>query len=159
LSRIDPNPYSPFADADPQLRHLFPVPVLISVPPVPGSLAVTGCSRLAMVPWDVADAPALAELPENVCSGCAQAMREDNPQPDHRPVAACHRCLAPTRHDGLCALCRVVMHEHWQVEQAAHAANQDTLNYRAIRREQHPGSVLIENAAALLDDRDEDGRR
>jgi len=158
LSRVAPNPYSPFADADPQLRHLFPVPAFISVPPVPGSLALTGCSRLAMVPWDVTEAPAREELPEGTCPLCARPMREGNPQPDQRPVAACHRCLAPTRHDGLCALCRVTMHEHWQVEQAADAANQGTLDYRAIRREQHPGSVLIENAAALLDDHGEGSR-
>lgn len=114
MATITPNPYSPFADADPGKRHVFAMPAfLIQVPPQPGELLVTGCSRLAVVPDEVQEKTPSAEIPDGVCDLCVAALRSDTILEDARPLSACGDCGGPTRHDGLCALCRRRKHEQW----------------------------------------------
>lgn len=151
MSRVAPNPYSPFADAEPELRHLFPVPAFINAAPEPGRLTATGCNRLAVVPADVVEIAPTDALPDNLCPVCVQTMHADSLPSDRRPVAACHRCLAPTRHDGLCALCRQSMHEHWQAERPTARSQSRTgsaLTYREIRREQRPATAKADGEDA-----------
>jgi hypothetical protein len=109
----DPNPYSPFADADPETRHLFPVLLLLGgQPPRPGTLAGTGCGRLAVVP----DAPIEVRgptLPEGVCEGCRQSFALDTPLDPTGKPHPCPCCNAATRHEGNCAACRQQLHKAW----------------------------------------------
>ena len=110
-TRVAPNPPSPFADADPAYRHLFPTPFLFPDPPA-GVLAPTGCDRLAVVPEAVREAIPGGELPEGLCPVCVAVMRSE-PFVDARVLAPCRECGAPTRPDGLCALCRQERHDAW----------------------------------------------
>lgn len=114
---VSPNPFSPFADADPALRHLLPVPAFLPGAPAPGTLSFTGCGRLAAVPADPVEIDPAAQLPDGVCPRCTAALRAGAPQWDNRPAAACRACGTPTLHDALCALCRQDLHAAWQAEQ------------------------------------------
>ncbi|MEV0443489.1 hypothetical protein AB0I84_13115 [Streptomyces spectabilis] len=110
MTRLDPNPGSPHADADPQYRHLLPTPLFFPAPP-PGALALTGCMALAVVPEDLTETSPDGELPEGLCPACVAVMRGG--EPPARPVTSCRSCSKRTRHDGLCALCRQDAHEQW----------------------------------------------
>ncbi|MGW3847152.1 hypothetical protein [Streptomyces fagopyri] len=109
-----PNPYSPYADADPLYRHLLPtlLPSMFGEP-APGALVVAGCDRMVVVPDEplrAADEPD-AELPAGVCPACIAALRGDRPAP--ATAVECQRCESTTRHTGLCALCRQEKHADW----------------------------------------------
>ncbi|MFF9894933.1 hypothetical protein [Streptomyces longispororuber] len=120
MTRLDPNPHSPHADADPQYRHLFPTPVFFPSPP-PGALALAGCMALAVVPeGPLVEADPDGELPEGLCPACVTAMRGG--EPPARPVSTCRACQSPTRHDGLCALCRQEAHAKWWPTRDAQSA-------------------------------------
>jgi hypothetical protein len=106
----EPNPYSPFADADPKLRHIFPVPIFFPEPR-PGVLQPTGCDRMAVVSPVPVEVP--ADLPDGLCPLCVAVMRGEEPTLVERLVEECRECGTLTSHDGLCALCRQEMHEQW----------------------------------------------
>lgn len=110
MTRIEPNPPSPFADADPQYRHIFPSPVFFP-PPRPGVLALAGCDRMAVVPSESLRDAAAGELPDGLCPGCLAAMRGEELPADARPVTDCRECGSRTDHDGLCVMCRMDGHE------------------------------------------------
>lgn len=118
MTRIEPNPPSPFADADSQYRHIFPSPVFFP-DPKPGVLALAGCDRLAVVPSEPLRDTADGELPDGLCPACLAAMRGEELPADVRPVADCRECGNRTDHDGLCVMCRMDGHETWAADAAA----------------------------------------
>ena len=106
-----PNPYSPYATADPGLRHLFPT---LFGPPAPGALQPTGCYALAVVGDQPIELdPTADQLPDGLCTECVAHMRGHD-APETRPFTNCRGCGADTRHNSLCALCRAEAHELWQ---------------------------------------------
>ncbi|MFD5899118.1 hypothetical protein [Streptomyces sp. NPDC060366] len=111
MTTVTPNPPSPYADADPTLRHMFPSPF---GPPLPGHLAPTGCNRLAVVPPETSITTAV-NVPRaaGFCPGCIADLFGQEPPEDIRPVANCRDCDATTDHDGLCAMCRMDAHDEW----------------------------------------------
>lgn len=112
MTRIEPNPHSPYATADPNSRHLLPVPLFFPEPK-PGSLAVTGCRELAVAPDKLSDTNTTAELPDGLCPACVTAMTTGT-EPDPRPTTDCAECGQTTEHNGLCAVCRMDMHDQWR---------------------------------------------
>jgi hypothetical protein len=122
---VPPNPYSPYADADPNYRHLFHSPVFFN-DPAPGVLAPTVCERLAVVPELLIVTGLGRELPDGLCPACVTVMQGGD-EPRH-PVSDCRECESVTGHDGLCALCRQDKHEAWWPtrDQASTAAAEET---------------------------------
>lgn len=112
--RIQPNPHSPYATADPTTRHLFPVLPLLG-PPLPGMLALTGCVLLAVVP-DTVQQINPAAPPEGLCQVCTAAAFDNTPPPD-RDVHPCPGCGAPTHQPQRCAVCRMEAHDEWRATQ------------------------------------------
>lgn len=112
MARIAPNPHSPYADADPQYRHIFPT-IIFFGDPEPGALLTAGCERMAVVPSEPLRNAADGGLPDGLCPACLAAMRGEELPEDIRPVAQCRECESPTHHDGLCALCRQTNHDEW----------------------------------------------
>ncbi|MEU9349048.1 hypothetical protein AB0D74_48410 [Streptomyces sp. NPDC048278] len=117
MTTVQPNPYSPYATADPQVRHLFPT---LFGPPTAGALLPTGCLELAVVPDEPLETDPAAELPAGVCPGCAAALRGIGVL-DLRPHTACRTCPGQTRYNELCAVCRAKAHELW-ADTRVHAA-------------------------------------
>lgn len=113
-----PNPHSPYATAEPSVRHLLPG---LSGPPTSGNLAPTGCNRLAVVPGEpLRAAPDDNTFPPGMCDTCLAAWYASHlgeELPDDRPATDCRECESRTRHDGLCAMCRQDAHETWWAQQ------------------------------------------
>lgn len=109
-NRVEPNPFSPYADAGPEWRHIFPSPIFFP-DPTPGALTPAACGGMAVVPAEslqvVPDA-----LPEGLCPACLAEMR-GNHTPASIPPAECRECGSDTRHADLCALCRQEKHDEW----------------------------------------------
>lgn len=145
-----PNPYSPYADADPLYRHTIPVlmPSLFGEP-APGTLSLTGCEHLAVVPDEplryVAD-PDQA-LPAGLCPACVSAMHGD--APPQGTATDCRRCESSTRHNGLCAQCRQEQHADWW-----QASDTWTHPFRLVLRGKHvlDGAVFPNGQAIVIDD-------
>lgn len=115
--RVPPNPYSPFADADPDLRHLIPSP--FGALPKPGGLTVTACERMAVVPEDtlkdVTDlliAGRVSELPPGLCPVCISVATGEGVAGGDG-TGECEDCGDLTSHGDLCALCRQDLHDEW----------------------------------------------
>ncbi|WP_214327882.1 hypothetical protein [Nonomuraea sediminis] len=109
-TRVAPNPPSPYATADPSVRHLFPVPAFLKAPPLPGTLAPTGCAELAVVPPAPIELMPGQPLPDGLCAGCIASLEADTIQANTGPVTACDRCGMTTSHGRWCALCRAELH-------------------------------------------------
>ncbi|HEY9410987.1 MAG TPA: hypothetical protein VIP77_15520 [Jiangellaceae bacterium] len=113
--KITPNPYSPYANADPDLRHAYPS--FFGALPDPGVLTVTGCRRMAVVadsiPRDVLDEIAAGRLPEGMCPVCVKAATEGEQDISSLPCQACRDCSGDSSQGELCALCRQEMHDEW----------------------------------------------
>lgn len=127
MTRITPNPYSPYATADPTTRHILPSPIFFPQAAA-GVLAPTACERMAVVPEEpLRDALAGdGTLPEGLCPACVTVMQGG--QPPARVSSECRACESPTWHGELCALCRQEKHEKWwptRGEQPAAAAAVD----------------------------------
>ena len=115
MATVAPNPYSPYATADPDSRHLIDG---LFGPPEPGSLIPTACERLAVVPDEPLTAAGNAGpcWPEGICPECIRAydaQMAGREYTDDRPVTDCRECEGRTAHDGLCAECRLEKHEAW----------------------------------------------
>ncbi|MDQ1037238.1 hypothetical protein QFZ75_003654 [Streptomyces sp. V3I8] len=110
MTKIEPNPHSPYADAAPDARHIFPTPVFFS-PAAPGVLALTACEGMAVVPETLVETGPDAGLPEGLCAACVTVMQGG--APPERTSSACGECGSATYHDTLCALCRQEKHEAW----------------------------------------------
>ncbi|WP_370667071.1 hypothetical protein [Streptomyces sp. IBSBF 2507] len=110
MSSLTPNPHSPYADADPNYRHLL---LAFFGDPCPGVLCPTACERLAVVPEEPLQDPHAGDgtLPNGLCPTCV-AVTQGGDEPRH-PVTDCRECEAVTDHDGLCALCRQEKHDEW----------------------------------------------
>lgn len=115
-TRVDPNPYSPFATADPDLRHLIVVP-LPGSRPEPGRLVLTGCDRMAVVPDDVVRIADDLPSPDGACPVCFLAMatlaRGLYPSCASLPPATCGTCGSISSQGAMCAICRATAHEEW----------------------------------------------
>lgn len=114
---ITPNPYSPYADADPNTRHLIPT---LFGPPAAGNLILTACGGMAVVPpeplGDASDALAagrLDDLPPGLCPVCVSVATGQAPEPDGIP-GTCRDCGMDSSHGDLCALCRMDQHDAWR---------------------------------------------
>lgn len=144
---ITPNPPSPFANANPAFRHLIPTIPLFSVP-VPGTLALTGCNYLAVVPDEpLRDASAGGALPDGLCPACLAEMRGETPPTGVRPVTECRTCDDHTIHGEMCVLCRQEMHDRWMADGSPDGATLDQAVALAIVAEyttdpapEHPGA-------------------
>ena len=114
-TKIAPNPYSPYADADPDLRHS--IASLFGSLPDAGVLCLTACERLAVAPpeglkRDVLDEIAAGTLPEGMCPTCI-AVVTGKGSAERRNPAVCEECGGDSSHRGLCALCRQELHKQW----------------------------------------------
>ncbi|MEU9014286.1 hypothetical protein AB0D12_31855 [Streptomyces sp. NPDC048479] len=114
VTAVAPNPYSPYADASPQRRHIFLTSSFFG-DPKPGVLTPTGCERLAVVPEEpMRDANSGdGILPHGLCPACLAEMRGEELPEGVQPVADCRACGSSTDHDGMCALCRQEAHDDW----------------------------------------------
>lgn len=110
MTTIAPNPHSPYADADPQWRHIFPSPVFFPQA-APGVLALTACEGMAVVPETLIETEPGVPLPDGLCPACVTVM--NGGKPPKRPSSECKECDAATWHGELCALCRQAKHEAW----------------------------------------------
>lgn len=119
--RIAPNPYSPYANALPDARHLLPV-LFFMPPPPPGTLALTGCDRMAVVPVDLLkdvtellSAGRAGELPPGLCADCVSAATGEGRVAGHPQAApaVCEHCDGPSSQGRWCALCRQELHDAW----------------------------------------------
>lgn len=107
--KLEPNPYSPYADADPEYRHL--VPEFLGICPQPGVLAIVACGGLAVVPETLTELPPGPSAPPGLCPACLTAAhgglgRSGTP-------GRCSECGDATGHGKLCALCRQEKHDAW----------------------------------------------
>ncbi|MFE6284385.1 hypothetical protein [Streptomyces sp. NPDC057877] len=150
-SLVLPNTFSPYADADPLYRHLITVflPSLFGEPK-PGTLTVTSCERLAVVPAEpltVADEPD-QELPTGLCPLCLAVMSGEQPAPRY-PSGPCRRCEVITSHNGLCAQCRQEQHADWW-----QASDTWARPFRLILRGKQvlDGAVFPNGQAVVIDD-------
>ena len=121
--KITPNPYSPYANADPEHRHL--IPSLFGIGPESGVLALTGCDRMAVVPEEpLRDATAavvggdLASLPEGLCPSCV-AMASSGEEPVPARSQECRECGSLGSQGEWCALCRQDLHDAWWATRAS----------------------------------------
>lgn len=115
---LAPNPSSPFATAASDVRHIVPSLIFTSGPR-PGALALVGCDRLAVVPTEpLTETMPGAPLPDGLCPACITAMNFDA-VPASGPASPCRECGVDTRHDGMCALCRMEAHDEWWAQQQA----------------------------------------
>ena len=115
MTAVAPNPSSPYANADPDTRHLIDGFFGASKP---GGLIPTACERLAVVPEEPLTAAGSAgpSWPEGMCPDCIKAydaQMAGREYVDDRPVTDCRECESQTRHDRLCAICRQEKHEEW----------------------------------------------
>lgn len=110
MTRLAPNPHSPYADANPDVRHVFPSPIFFPQA-APGVLALTACEGMAVVPEQLPETRPGAELPEGLCPECVTVM--NGGRPPKRPSSQCGDCGTATWHGELCALCRQDRHEKW----------------------------------------------
>jgi hypothetical protein len=121
VAPVTPNPFSPYATADPNTRHLLPGFTFAS--PQLGHLAPTGCNRLAVVPTSpLRTASEDNTFPPGICETCIAAWyaaQRGEELRDDRPLVDCRDCGSLTRHDGLCAMCRQDEHEAWWAREHA----------------------------------------
>ncbi|MDX3019900.1 hypothetical protein [Streptomyces acidiscabies] len=110
MTRLAPNPHSPYADANPDVRHIFPSPIFFPTAK-PGVLALTACEGMAVVPEEMTQTAPGAELPEGLCSECVAVM--NGGEPPKRESSQCGECGTATWHGALCAVCRQEAHEAW----------------------------------------------
>jgi hypothetical protein len=116
MADITPNPYSPYATADPALRHLIPIPRLLAdlgVRPDTGALATTSCGQLAVVPDDAIMVDPGHPFPPIACPACIAAMKADRIDETPRDIEPCPECARPTPY-GLCIVCRQDQHNEWR---------------------------------------------
>ncbi|MFJ5804834.1 hypothetical protein [Streptomyces sp. NPDC093093] len=115
---LAPNPHSPYATAAPDVRHIIPTLVFGALP-TPGTLVAAGCDRLTVVPTEPLTNTAPGDpLPDGLCPDCITAMNGGT-LPDPGPARICTDCGLSTRHNGMCALCRMDAHDAWQAQRAA----------------------------------------
>jgi len=113
---VAPNPRSPFADADPAYRHIYPQLSLFP-DPEPGVLALMACDGVAVIPTEPLEDINPESLPDGLCPACLEAVRAGRPahRSDGDTVSRtpCRQCESLTSRDGLCVLCRQEAHDQW----------------------------------------------
>ncbi|MEU4947685.1 hypothetical protein [Streptomyces lavendulae] len=114
---LTPNPSSPFATADPNVRHIILTSALFGVPR-PGALVLVGCDRLTVVPTEHLTAANSTDgtLPDGLCEDCVAEM-QGAARATVQESSNCRECGLVTRHDGLCVLCRMEAHDEWWAQQ------------------------------------------
>lgn len=119
--RVSPNPFSPYANADPDVRHL--VPSLFGFGPTAGVLALTACERMAVVPDEpLRDATGrLGDLPPGLCPVCVSVATGEG-APGGGDPDVCRECGDGSSQGEWCALCRQDLHEQWWPTRNVNAA-------------------------------------
>ncbi|ROO82634.1 hypothetical protein EDD29_0115 [Actinocorallia herbida] len=125
MTKLSPNPPSPYATANPEFRHL--IPSFLGVSAVPGMLAFTTCDRMAVVPdsepgdaTDILIAGQLADLPEGLCPDCIAVATGQAVTGTTRMTGECSECRGGPQ-GVLCSLCRQSLHSEWQRQTRIHA--------------------------------------
>jgi hypothetical protein len=99
MTRIAPNPHSPYASANPDVRHIFPSPIFFPAP-TPGVLAPAACNLMAVVPDELIETQPGAPLPDGLCADCVTVMQGGNPSRTSAASSASPpgspRCCPPT---------------------------------------------------------------
>jgi hypothetical protein len=115
--KITPNPFSPYANADPEYRHLLAS--LFGIAPKPGVLALAACERMAVTPEetlkDATDALSigdLASLPQGMCTPC-MLVASGRADADRLAPQECRECESSSSQGAWCALCRQELHNIW----------------------------------------------
>ncbi|MFC7909031.1 hypothetical protein [Streptomyces nigra] len=149
MNVVLPNPYSPYADADPLYRHTFLSFGLGA--PKPGVLVPTDCERLAVVP-DETHPLALdpEQLPAGLCPTCIGAARGDLIL--SYPAMDCRRCESRTHHNALCAQCRQEAHADWWDASSTWARP-----FRIVQGKQVLDGAVFPNGQAIVIDDPETG--
>lgn len=116
--RVSPNPYSPYANADPTVRHL--VPSLFGCDPRPGGLVTAACGPMVVVRegplGDATDALAegrLDDLPDGLCRSCVLAATSWGGIERPTVTQQCAECGGQSSQGEWCALCRQDLHDEW----------------------------------------------
>jgi hypothetical protein len=143
---LTPNSYSPYADADPNYRHL--IPSLFGIDPIPGKLTVAACGGMVVVrdgafddATETLDAGRTEDLPPGMCPICiAVASGQQHEPPGQR--GTCSRCDGGSSHGDMCALCRQELHDAWWPTR-----DQCKCGYRAPELGPHP-ACPVHGAAA-----------
>ncbi|WP_433542054.1 DUF4326 domain-containing protein (plasmid) [Streptosporangium sandarakinum] len=152
---LTPNPYSPYATAAADARHVFFG--FLGADPLPNVLGVTACDALAVVPaepltlTDPAN-PSVGLCPECVAAMSGRTLRVRRPRGE---VTDCRFCEAATSHGGVCALCRQELHdEWWPIRPASDTVPEGTVPTRIARP--RPGEIeagqRLPDGARLVDD-------
>lgn len=121
--RIAPNPYSPYANTDPNQRHL--IPSFLGAPPNPGVLALTACERMTVVPdgtlgeaTDALREGRLDDVPPGLCRSCVLVATATGGADFRQSPQACEECGGQSSQGRWCALCRQELHEKWWAKYA-----------------------------------------
>ncbi|MFB4265361.1 hypothetical protein [Nonomuraea sp. GTA35] len=113
-TKIEPNPYSPYANADPEYRHL--ILSLFGLKPSAGVLCLTACDRMAVAPeeplQEATDKLGDGGLPDGLCPSCVAMARSGEAPVPPRPQE-CRECGDLGSQGEWCALCRQELHEAW----------------------------------------------
>lgn len=114
-TKITPNPFSPYANADPEWRHL--IPSLFGLVPEPGVLCLTACDLMAVAPEeplkDATDGLIGGDnLPDGLCPSCV-AMAQSGQSPVPPRPQECRECGDLGSQGEWCALCRQDLHDEW----------------------------------------------
>jgi hypothetical protein len=114
---LTPNPYSPYATAQPGVRHIFTSSPFLLGERVPWVLGTTACRNLAVV----LDEPVLpfdkASSPPGICPTCLAAVRGQMVISAGEELTRCDLCRAKTRQGQWCSPCRESLHRAWWAEQ------------------------------------------
>lgn len=111
---IPANPYSPYATAAADVRHVAST-VLVDTKPVVGTLALTACGHYAVALGEDPPVNPVGGASDGVCPACMQSLRGDPPHDLHDVFAVCEECGLKTRHGRWCGLCREDLHDTWRL--------------------------------------------
>jgi hypothetical protein len=119
-SKIEPNPYSPYANADPAYRHF--VPGFFGMVPESGVLSLTACDLMTVVPEEPLRETNFDDLPEGLCPSCV-AMAKDGQAPVLARPQECKECGSLGSQGEWCALCRQKLHAAWWATKGTESRN------------------------------------
>lgn len=113
MTNVDPNPYSPYATADPNARHVLDI--LLPVGVKTGRLSLTACGNLAVVPEELTSLKETDTIPKGMCKPCLE-VAVNGQEVEMREMTPCIECQTMTEHGGICAVCRMEGHDNWKEE-------------------------------------------
>lgn len=112
--RVPPNPYSPYADGDPGVRHV--IESFLGRLPDPGDLTLAVCGGMVVVPEEpLQDLAPGGPVPEGMCPVCVELV-QGGLIPNAAEPGECEGCGEASSHGDLCALCRREQHNIWWMQ-------------------------------------------